>query len=96
MAGPPILAGRCRRVVLCALVALIGPGWSAGFGQMPPEGPMLVPDGQPMPVAGPNMPMPAGGPNMPMPALGPGVPMQPEWQAEIDAGKCVMGATFEE
>ena len=28
--------------------------------------------------------------------LGPGVAMRPEWQAEIDAGKCVLGESFEE
>jgi len=26
--------------------------------------------------------------------LGPGVQMQPEWQAEIDAGKCILGPAF--
>jgi len=28
--------------------------------------------------------------------LGPGVAMQPEWQAEIDAGKCILGPDFDE
>lgn len=28
--------------------------------------------------------------------LGPSVAMQPEWQAEIDAGKCILGQAFEE
>ncbi len=74
MAGQPNTAGISRRVALSALLALIGPLWSVSFGQMPPEGPMLGPEGRPMYAAGPNMPVYVPGPNMPMPA-GPSTPM---------------------
>jgi hypothetical protein len=47
-------------MVLCALLALIGPGWSVSFGQAPPEGPLLGSDLRPMPVAAQNVPAPYG------------------------------------
>jgi outer membrane protein insertion porin family len=46
MAEKPITPGRCRRVVLCALTALIGLSGSVCLGQMPPEGHMIGPDGR--------------------------------------------------
>ena len=53
----------------------MGLGVVVGFGQIPPEGPMLGPDGRPLPAAGSSMPMPSTSPTMPMPSAGPGMPM---------------------
>ncbi len=57
------------------VLALVGLGAVAGFGQIPAEGPMLGPDGRPLPAAGSSMPMPSTSPTMPMPSAGPGMPM---------------------
>src|SRR5208282_4461470 len=58
MAGQPIKAGRCLHAALCASATLIGLGWSASFGQLPPESPMPGADGRTMPAFGPPVPMP--------------------------------------
>ncbi len=57
--------------MLCALLALIGPGGSVGFGQMPPESPLLGPDGRPTSATGPAMPFGSVGQGWPTAATGP-------------------------
>jgi outer membrane protein insertion porin family len=57
MAGPPSKAAKSR-IELCALMALIGLHGSVGFGQMPPPGYPMGPDGRPVSAYGAGQTMP--------------------------------------